>query len=138
MFPGSSNSDMRSLSVLLLLLLCPALIIAAEKEFGSIGAQVVPTASGEVVVLQVVNNAPADRAGLQPGDLIVRIDGVPLKGLDFKTVTRQHLWGFIGEPVLVVWLRPGEAGERKSELIRVKLDPELLRHPDVKMVKPGK
>ncbi len=71
-----------------------------------------------------------------PGDLIVKVNGVALEGLDFKTVTREHLWGFVGEPVHVGWLRPGEVGLREAELVRVNIAPELLRHPDVKMVKP--
>ncbi len=111
--------------------------IAAEKEFGSIGAQVVPTATGEVVVLQLIENAPAAIAGLLPGDLIVRIDGRSLNGLDFRSVTRDYLWGFVGEPVTLHWLRPGEPGERSAELVRVKVDAEALRHPDVQMIKPG-
>ena len=127
---------MMRLSLLLALILFPAVTPAAEKEFGSIGAQVVPTANGEVVVLQLVSNAPADKAGLLPGDLIVEIDGVSLRGLDFKTVTREHLWGFVGEPVHVVWLRPGEVGRKQSKLVRVKIDRESLRHPDVKMINP--
>ena len=129
---------MRFLFLTLVLILFPVLSVADEKEFGSIGAQVVPTSSGEVVVLQLVSNAPADTAGLRPGDLIVEIDGVALRGLDFKTVTREHLWGFVGEPVNVVWLRPGEAGRKESKLVRVKIDRESLRHPDVKMLDPKK
>lgn len=111
---------------------------ADDREFGSVGAQVVPTATGELVVLQLVKAAPAEKAGLLPGDLIVKIDGKSLKGLDFNTVTREHLWGFVGQPVHFNWLRPGEAEEREADLIRVKVDPASLRHPDVKMVKPKK
>jgi carboxyl-terminal processing protease len=130
---------MRTLYVLLILsfiTLPPA--FAADREFGSIGAQVVPTASGEVVVLQLVEAAPAAKAGLLPGDLIVKIDGKTLKGLDFNTVTREYLWGYVGETVHFNWLRPGETGEREADLVRIKVDAATLRHPDVQMVKPKK
>ncbi len=125
--------------LLLLFLSIPALFssaVADDREFGSIGAQVVPTATGEVVVLQLVDGAPAARAGLLPGDLIVRIDGTSLRGLDFKTVTRELLWGFVGEAVHVSWLRPGETGLREAGLVRVEIDRDSLRHPDVRMERP--
>ena len=131
------------MSRLLLISLCflwltGSAALATEREFGSIGAQVVPTETGEVVVLQLVKGAPADRAGLRPGDLIVRINGVDLKGLDFKTVTREHLWGYVGEAVRLSWLRPGEAGRRDAELVRVRIDTRQLRHPEVRMLEPDK
>ena len=128
---------MRLLYILIFFVFTATLTLAAEKEFGSIGAQVVPTATGEVVVLQLVDNAPAAKAGLKPGDLIIRIDGKALSGLDFKTVTRQYLWGYVGESVSLSWLRPGEAGEREARLVRVKVDANALRHPDVQMINPG-
>ena len=128
---------MRFIHLLIILIFAVSLSHAAEKEFGSIGAQVVPTATGEVVVLQLVDNAPAAKAGLKPGDLIIRIDGKALSGLDFKTVTRQYLWGYVGESVSLSWLRPGETGEREARLVRVKVDANALRHPDVEMIKPG-
>ena len=124
------------LSISILIILSPA--YAADREFGSIGAQVVPTATGEVVVLQLVKAAPAEKAGLLPGDLIVKIDGKALKGLDFNTVTREYLWGYVGQPVHFNWLRPGEIMEREADLVRVKVDAAALRHPDVQMVKPKK
>ncbi|PLX80372.1 MAG: hypothetical protein C0615_01215 [Desulfuromonas sp.] len=111
-------------------------VSAADKEFGGIGAQVVPTATGEIVVLQLVDGSPAAQKGLLPGDLIVSINGKPLKGLDFNTVTRDYLWGFVGESVEVTWLRPGEVDKRSADLVRVKIDAESLRHPGVKMLKP--
>lgn len=129
---------MRVLTIFIIyLLFLTSHLHADEKEFGSIGAQVVPTATGEVVVLQLIDNAPAHEVGLLPGDLIVKIDGKPLRGLDFRSVTRDYLWGFVGESVQLNWLRPGEPGERSAKLVRVKVDAGTLRHPDVQMIKPG-
>ena len=122
------------------LLFTPSVLAApgSKNEFGGIGAQVVPTATGEVVVLQLVQGAPAATKGLLPGDLIIEINGVTLKGLDFKQVTREHLWGFVGESVHVGWLRPGDTVKREADLVRVKIDKDSLRHPDVRMIKPKK
>lgn len=129
----------RALLVFLILLaLLAKPLLAADRDFGGIGAQVVPIASGEVVVLHLVKNSPASQAGLLPGDLIIKIDGHPLKGLDFKSVTRDHLWGFVGDPVHVTWLRPGEAGAREAALVRVSIDPESLRSPGIRMLQPKK
>jgi regulator of sigma E protease len=42
-------------------------------------AQGVPEATGRAVVLEVVQNSPAEKAGLKPGDIILAVDGKPLQ-----------------------------------------------------------
>lgn len=46
-------------------------------RFGGIGVEV-EFADGEIIVIAPVEGSPADRAGIQPGDRIVALDGVPL------------------------------------------------------------
>jgi C-terminal processing protease CtpA/Prc len=108
------------------------------SRLGSVGLQVVPTATGELVVLQLAQGTPAARSGLKPGDLIVQIDDFPLAGSDFAEVVAQRLWGVEGSPVVIHYLRPGEAGRKMVSLRRVAADPKLTVTPAVRGKPPAK
>src|SRR5512145_2197640 len=79
----------------------------SSRKLGSVGLQVVPTATGELVVLQIPAGLPAVTAGMKPGDLIVQIDDFPLAGSNFAEVIAQRLWGAEGSQVVIHFLRPG-------------------------------
>jgi carboxyl-terminal processing protease len=125
-----------AIAALLLLSLATIPALAAEKPFGGIGVQVVPTATGELAVLRVVEGTPAWRAGLRPGDLIVKVDDFGLIGSDFNEVVRKYLWGAIGSSITLHYLRPGKAGIRTATLRRVPIDVQVEQAPGVKMILP--
>lgn len=104
---------------------------AEEATFGGIGLQVVPTVDGDLVVLNVVDDAPAAEKGLLPGDMIFQVNGFLLKGSDFGKVVSQHLWGPVGASVELVYRRPGVAGERRVTIKRTALAPKLIVAPTV-------
>jgi carboxyl-terminal processing protease len=60
---------------------------SVSKGFGS----VVSVLPGRVIVLQTTNGSPSQKAGLQPGDEIVAINGYVLSGLDL-----EQLVGLLG------------------------------------------
>jgi len=122
------------LLVLAGVLLWSGLAAGAEQgsRLGSVGLQVVPTATGELVVLQLVAGAPAARSGLKPGDLLVQIDDFPLAGSDFAEVVSKHLWGEEGSTVLIHYLRPGETGRKTVSMRRAAADPKLTVSPAVR------
>lgn len=93
---------------------------------GGVGLQVVPIASGEIVVIAVLSKSPATAAKLLPGDLIIAVDGKSLRGSNFADVTKNLLWGKAGTKVKLTWLRPGVAGKKSAQLLRTALlkDPE--------------
>ncbi len=117
---------------LILLLSVSVMGAAEEKAFGGVGLQVVPTIDGNLVVLNVLEKAPAAEKGLRPGDLIYQVDGFPLQGSDFGKVVSEHLWGKVGSAVVLHYRRPGEAGDKKVEIIRSAIDPRLTVTPSVK------
>jgi carboxyl-terminal processing protease len=121
----------------LLLVMQGAPLLAAEKPFGGIGAQVVPTATGELAVLRVVEGTPAWHQGLRPGDLIVKVDDYGLLGSDFTEVARKRLWGEVGSSITLHFLRPGKAGMHTVTLQRVPLDVQGVQTPGVKMIVPN-
>lgn len=130
---------MRRLLPAILLALCcclgaPGQLIAADNtgKLGSVGLQVVPTATGELVVLQVPAGTPAASSGMRPGDLIVQIGDFPLKGSEFAEVIAHHLWGAEGSQVTLHYLRPGEKGRKSATLRRAAADPKLTVSPTVR------
>lgn len=110
--------------------------LAAPEEFGGVGIQVVPVSTGELVVLRVVEKTPAAGSGIRPGDLIVEVDGFPLKGSDFKEVVPKKLWGRPGTAVALRFLRPGEKGLRNVTLHRTPMKPGAIDLPGVKTITP--
>ncbi len=82
-------------------------------------------APGGVVVTGLANRGPADRAGVQPGDVLVEIDGVPVGGL--ADLYRQ-LWstGEAGAKLTLGLLRDG--GRRQARVATCARD-ALLKQP---------
>src|SRR5580704_11836368 len=101
-----------------------------RKGFGT----VVSVLPGRVIVLQAQPGTPSAKAGLQPGDEIVAVNGVALARLDFEQVI-----GYLGEShqhrAQLIVRRPGNA--RPLPFV---LDPELLDSPSVDrayLLRPG-
>jgi len=92
-----------------------------RKGFGT----VVSVLPGRVIVLQAMPGTPSSKAGLQPGDEIVAVNGVELARLQFDQIV-----GFLGEShqhrAQLIVRRPGNA--RPLAFV---LDPELLDSPSV-------
>jgi S1-C subfamily serine protease len=67
---------MARIGCLLLVLIAPSFALAAEKpKPGFIGVQIGIGDKPEIIVVRLVfNNSPADKAGLKPGDQILRIN----------------------------------------------------------------
>jgi len=105
--------------------------LAEDVPFGGVGLQVVPTINGDLVVLNVLENAPADEKGLLPGDLIFQVDDFMLQGSDFGNVVSEHLWGPVGSFVELFYRRPGIGGVSRVVVRRSTIDPRLTVTPTV-------
>jgi carboxyl-terminal processing protease len=92
-----------------------------RKGFGT----VVSILPGRVIILQAQPGTPSAKAGLQPGDEIVAVNGIVLARLEFEQIV-----GYLGEShqhrAQLFVRRPGNA--RPLEFV---LDPELLDSPSV-------
>ena len=108
------------------------------SRLGSVGLQVVPVVTGELVVLQLADGSPAFRAGLKPGDLLVKVDNFSLRGSEFAEVVSKHLWGPEGSEVVLRYLRPGKTGLNTVILRRSATDPKLTVTPALRNAPPAK
>jgi len=53
-----------------------------EGEFGGIGVTVGMTDKGQLRVVRPIPGSPGERAGLKPGDIILKVDGKSIEGMD--------------------------------------------------------
>lgn len=74
-------------------------------EFGGLGIEV-GLENGFVKVIAPIDGTPAEKAGIQPGDLIIQIDNKPVKGLNLQeAVTLMR--GPKGSKITLTILRDG-------------------------------
>jgi carboxyl-terminal processing protease len=101
-------------------------------EFGGLGIEVTME-NGFVKVVSPLDDTPASRAGLKPGDLILEIDGTFVKG---KTLAEavELLRGPIDSPVELSILSIGTEKPRTIELKRAIIK---LRSVRSEMLEPG-
>jgi carboxyl-terminal processing protease len=103
-----------------------------EGKFVGLGIEV-GMEDGYVKVVSPIEDSPASRAGIQPSDLITRIDGVPIKGLSIDDAVKKMR----GEPNTKITLTIARKTEDKP--IVVTLTRELIKQHSVKgkVVEPG-
>ncbi len=65
-----------------------SLRISTEGEFGGIGAQL-GMRNNKPIIIAPMDNAPAKRAGLMPGDVIMKVDGEDMEGKRLDEVVRR-------------------------------------------------
>jgi len=91
-----------------------AAFVACAPRQGTIGAILGQSADGTLTIRDTQEELAAQRAGLQPGDQILLIDGRDVRAMDSATI-HQQLSGAIGEPVKLTILRG-------DQVIRVTLE----------------
>jgi carboxyl-terminal processing protease len=80
--------------------------IGTEGEFGGLGIEVTME-NGFVKVVAPIDDTPAQRAGMKTGDLIVRIDETPVKGLTLNDAVKK-MRGKPGTDIKLTVVREGE------------------------------
>ncbi|MGH7000150.1 MAG: S41 family peptidase [Stellaceae bacterium] len=81
------------------------LLDESEGEFAGIGAEITRD-ENHPKVISPIDDTPAARAGLKPGDIIFKIDGKLTDGMDLKDAV-DLLRGPVGTPVRVTIVRAG-------------------------------
>ena len=93
-------------------------------EYGGVGASI-ETRNGRTMVVDLLEGEPAARAGIQLGDVLKRVDGRSLEGLDQEQIG-DLLQGATGTQVEVDVERPGT-----RELLSFELQRQKVKVPDV-------
>ncbi|QKE65498.1 S41 family peptidase [Aquipseudomonas campi] len=78
---------------------------STSGEFGGLGIEV-GMEDSFLKVVSPIDDTPASRAGIQPGDLIVKIDGQPTKGLSLMEAV-DKMRGKAGSKIVLTLLREG-------------------------------
>jgi carboxyl-terminal processing protease len=85
-------------------------------EFGGLGIEI-SKKDDVVTVVAPLDDTPASRAGIRPGDQILAIDGEETRGLELPKVI-QRLRGPVGKRVLLNIMREGFSKPQEIPLIR--------------------
>jgi S1-C subfamily serine protease len=69
------------------------------------------TASSGALIMELLRRSPADRAGLQPGDVVVAVDGKPVEGA--AQLRNELARAAVGSEIRLAVLRDGQRSEVK-------------------------
>ena len=106
--------------------------VGTQGEFGGLGIEV-GSEDGFVKVVAPIEDTPAHRAGIQAGDLIIKLDGVGLKGMSLNDAVKK-MRGKPNTEVLLTVLRKGA-----DQPLEYKLKRDVIRVKSVKarLIEPG-
>src|SRR5665213_1121488 len=80
--------------------------VQVRGEFGGLGIEVTME-NGLVKVVSPIDDTPAAKAGLKPGDLSVAIDGEPISGMSLNDAV-EKMRGPVNSPIKLVIKREGK------------------------------
>ncbi len=90
--------------------------VGTSGQFGGLGIEV-GMENGFVKVISPIDDTPAEKAGLKPGDLIIRLDDKQVKGLTLGDAVKI-MRGKPGEPIELLIVRDGESKPFKVTIVR--------------------
>src|SRR5215510_12964635 len=106
--------------------------VGTQGQFGGLGIEV-GMEDGFVKVISPIEDTPAFRAGIKPGDLIVKLDETPVKGMSLNDAVKRMR----GKPNTTITLTISRKGE--SNPVVVPLTRAVIRVQSVKskVIEPG-
>ena len=90
--------------------------VGTSGEFGGLGIEVTME-DGFVKVVSPIDDTPAQKAGLLSGDIIVRLDEKPVKGMTLNDAVKI-MRGKPGSSLLLTIIREGESTPLKKTIVR--------------------
>jgi len=90
--------------------------VGTQGEFGGLGIEV-GMEDGFVKVVSPIEDTPAYRAGIKSGDLIIKLDETPIRGMSLNDAVK-HMRGKPNTPITLTLLRKGEPKPLVVTLVR--------------------
>ncbi|MFA7666544.1 MAG: S41 family peptidase [Burkholderiaceae bacterium] len=106
--------------------------VGTQGEFGGLGIEV-GTEDGFIKVVSPIEDTPAARAGVKAGDLIVKIDDTPTKGMSLADAVKLMR----GKPKTKIVLTISRKDETHPLVIPIIRDVIRVQSVKSKMVEPG-
>jgi carboxyl-terminal processing protease len=106
--------------------------VGTQGEFGGLGIEV-GMEDGFVKVVSPIEDTPAYKAGLKSGDLIIKLDDTPVKGMNLNDAVKR-MRGKPGTPIKLTIMRKGDAKPFVVTLTRAIIK---IRSVKFKLVEPG-
>ena len=106
--------------------------ITTSGQFGGLGIEV-QMQNGWVRVVAPIDETPAAKAGIQPGDYIIKIDDTPVKGMTLTDAVKR-MRGEPGSKIRITVISDGAAAPREIKLTRDIINVASVRS---RMLEPG-
>jgi len=106
--------------------------VGTSGEFGGLGIEV-SMEDGFVRVVAPIDDTPAERAGVKAGDLIIRLDDTPVKGLTLREAV-NIMRGKPGSDILLTIVRDGVDKPLKISITRAIIQVKSVKY---KTIDPG-
>lgn len=100
--------------------------VGTTGEFGGLGI-VVGMEDGFVKVISPIDDTPAARAGVKAGDLIIRLDEVPVKGMGLDEAVKI-MRGKPGSEIVLTIVRKGKDGPLKITIERDRIRVKSVKY----------
>lgn len=105
---------------------------STSGEFGGLGIEV-GMEDGFVRVISPIDGTPAKDAGIQAGDMIIEIDGTPVKGMSLEEAVKE-MRGEPGTEINLTIRRDGESSPVEVTIERAIIEVDSVRS---RMLEPG-
>jgi carboxyl-terminal processing protease len=99
--------------------------VQTKGEFGGLGIEVT-LENGLVKVVSPIDDTPAFRAGIQPGDLVTHLDGEPVMGLTLSEAV-DRMRGPVNTDIILTIVREGEEAAFDVTLTRAIIQIQSVR-----------
>jgi carboxyl-terminal processing protease len=106
--------------------------VSTQGEFGGLGIEV-GMEDGLVKVVSPIEDTPAYRAGVKAGDLIIKLDDTPVKGMTLNDAVKK-MRGKPKTQIVLTILRKGEPSPLVLTLTRDKIKVQSVKS---KIIEPG-
>ncbi|HJS39556.1 MAG TPA: S41 family peptidase [Burkholderiales bacterium] len=106
--------------------------VGTQGQFGGLGIEV-GMEDGFVKVISPIEDTPAFRAGVKPGDLIIRLDDTPVKGMTLADAVKRMR----GKPKTQITLTISRKGEPQPIVVTLTRAVIKVQSVKSKVIEPG-